>query len=154
MFCNCPYFYWALVNISHKQYVAAEGITLYYIASKIIEAVLLFAGELLVVNLICFRGADISNLAIIETASDASVTSPSSTVAVTKPVPKRIGRSVSECLATIKGTQLRDSPRKPLEDCSVHIPTGLCHCNEKCLSTLKHLYKVHVQYFSVVGLQV
>jgi hypothetical protein len=28
-------------------------------------------------------------------------------------------------LATIKGTQLRDSPRKPLEDSSIHIPTGL-----------------------------
>ncbi|PNF24120.1 hypothetical protein B7P43_G03248 [Cryptotermes secundus] len=73
-------------------------------------------------------GADISNLTIIETASDASVTSPSSTVAVTKPVPKRLGRSVSECLATIKGIQLRDSPRKHLEDCSVHTPT-VCDVN-------------------------
>jgi hypothetical protein len=56
----------------------------------------------------------------------------SSTVAVTKPVAKRVGRSVSECLATIKGTQLRDSPRKPLEDCSIHTPTGLYHYSGKC----------------------
>ena len=78
----------------------------------------------------CFRGVDIENLSIIETAADAFVGSPSaSTVAVTKPVAKRAGRSVSESLATIKGTQLRDSPRKPVEDCSIRIPSGLYHCN-------------------------
>jgi hypothetical protein len=78
----------------------------------------------------CFRGADIENLSIIETAADAFVASPSaSTVAVTKPVAKRAGRSVSESLATIKGTQLRESPRKPVEDCSIRIPSGLYHCN-------------------------
>lgn len=78
----------------------------------------------------CFRGADIENLSIIETAADVFVASPSSsTVAVTKPVAKRVGRSVSESLATIKGTQLRDSPRKPVEDCSIRIPSGLYLCN-------------------------
>lgn len=83
--------------------------------------------------LICFRGADINNLSIIETASDAFVTTPSSsTVAVTKPVAKRAGRSVSENLATSKGTQLRDSPRKPLEDCSVRVPSGLYHYRGIC----------------------
>lgn len=76
----------------------------------------------------CFRGADIENLSIIETAADACIaSSSSSTVAVTKPVAKRAGRSVSESLATTKGIQLRDSPRKPVEDCSIRIPSGLYH---------------------------
>lgn len=80
--------------------------------------------------LICFRGSDINNLSIIEAASDALVTGPSSsTVAVKKPVPKRAGRSVSESLASIKGTQMRDSPRKSAEDCGVHTPNGLYHYN-------------------------
>jgi len=78
---------------------------------------------------VTLRGVDIENLSIIETAADALVTSPSSsTVAVTKPVAKRAGRSVSESLATIKGTQLRDSPRKPVEDCSIRIPS-VCDVN-------------------------
>ncbi|KDR11216.1 enhancer of mRNA-decapping protein 3 [Zootermopsis nevadensis] len=75
------------------------------------------------------RGSDINNLSIIEAASDALVTGPSSsTVAVKKPVPKRAGRSVSESLASIKGTQMRDSPRKSAEDCGVHTPNA-CDVN-------------------------
>jgi hypothetical protein len=35
-------------------------------------------------------------------------------------------------LATSKGTQLRDSPRKPLEDCSVRVPSGLYHYRGIC----------------------
>ncbi|PSN55922.1 hypothetical protein C0J52_00448 [Blattella germanica] len=74
-------------------------------------------------QLVSLKGADIMNLSIIESPADNQTTSPSSsTVAVKKPVPKRAGRSVSESLATNKGTQLRDSPRKPTEDIGIRIP--------------------------------
>jgi hypothetical protein len=90
---------------------------------------MLFVCELILLDF-CFRGSDINNLSIIEAPSDTLVTSPSSsTVAVTKPVAKRAGRSVSESLATVKGYQLRDSPRKSAEDCSVRVPSGLYHYN-------------------------
>ena len=103
---------------------------------------------------LCFRGVDIENLSIIETSADAFVASPSaSTVAVTKPVAKRAGRSVSESLATIKGSQLRDSPRKPVEDCSIRIPSGLYHCNgntwmylETCVHSVIHPYWWTAEY--------
>ncbi|XP_069682486.1 enhancer of mRNA-decapping protein 3 isoform X2 [Periplaneta americana] len=70
---------------------------------------------------IVLGGADITNLAIIDTAPDTVTASSSSTVAVTRPVAKRAGRSVSESLVSSKGSQLRDSPRKPTEDiCDVN----------------------------------
>ena len=73
----------------------------------------------------CFRGTDIANLSIIESPLENHLTSPSSsTVAVTKPVPKRVGRSVSESLASSRGTQLSSSPRKPSEDFGIRIPNG------------------------------
>ncbi|KAJ9591849.1 hypothetical protein L9F63_001666 [Diploptera punctata] len=78
---------------------------------------------------VILNGCDITNLSIIETPSDSHVTSPSSsTVAVTKPVPKRAGRSVSESLASNRGSQLSSSPRKPSEDFGIRIP-NVCDVN-------------------------
>ncbi|GLG98729.1 Enhancer of mRNA-decapping protein 3 [Gryllus bimaculatus] len=62
---------------------------------------------------IVLKARDIKNISIIERAQETDETNVSaSTVAVTRPLAKRPGRSISESIATGKGIQLRESPRK------------------------------------------
>lgn len=69
---------------------------------------------------VTLRAIDIKSLKIISAADDVeSLGSSQSVVPVTKPIAKRPGRSISESLATTKTSQLRESPRKLIDDSGI-----------------------------------